>query len=687
MFDKQWLKVLSYILLLACCFGSQTSQADELPPQTDPFPPLVPISQAPDKLKPLARIGDGWINDVALSPDNKTLAVATTIGVYLYDVEAFDEEPIRLDDDNSYIRDIAYSPDGRYLAVSGDTLQLWDTAKNVVTKQIDDVTDAVNLVFSPDSTQLAFFALFRLKIWKHQIGEIKEIDRGGFATDVSFSLDGSRLIATLDAGEWYWTKIWDTDSGIEISKNMDAFSDTWLAYPETEGWIGVYQVIERWDKALEKIVLSNATPQIEFSRNRRIRAARLSLEHQHALYLNGEGLLIKVDTESLEITASTSLAWNGWIAEFSQDASLLVTATSSHIQIWNVDEGDLFAERDHFAMPIPVAFSRDRKFFATLSSDPYDVLIHDAVTNAVISRIRGHPGATRLVAFSPSGQLLATTGADNTVRIWDTAKGTPTQVVYNINREIRFLKFRGEAGIYLLSGNSTFELYDLNENKFAGLTSDLNGLIYQMQLETDKRVTIFGGESPGLVWGTEQGELYFQMGDTFDWYNLAYNDLLKRPFNAIATMQVEKYYNQKIAAAGNNGVVLLFDGIMPDLDKTTTLTRHDSWIYALEFSPDDHVLASAGCAETQYRPIYYGGPPSYIPYCVGADLQLWYSLEPYYPAYSEPYLLYKQSGIPVDHTMPIHKVIFNNEGTILTTFSADGTMIHWGVLEEDASAY
>src|SRR5690606_11219740 len=215
MFHKQWLKVLSCVLLLTCCFSSQISQADELSPQTDPFPPLVPIFRSPDKLKPLARIGDGWINDVALSPDNKTLAVATTIGVYLYDVEAFDKEPIRLDDDNSYIRDIAYSPDGRYLAVSGDTLQLWDTASLSLTDQIDEKADADTLLFSPDSSQLAFFTSISstMKLWKYQSDEIQALGLGGYAQALSFSLDGSLIAATMHCGECTEVKVWEIASG------------------------------------------------------------------------------------------------------------------------------------------------------------------------------------------------------------------------------------------------------------------------------------------------------------------------------------------------------------------------------------------------------------------------------------------------------------------------------------------
>lgn len=63
----------------------------------------------------IARFGKGYINDVKYSPDGTRLAVATSIGVWLYDTST-DTELNLLSEVPDYVEAIAFSPDGRTLA-------------------------------------------------------------------------------------------------------------------------------------------------------------------------------------------------------------------------------------------------------------------------------------------------------------------------------------------------------------------------------------------------------------------------------------------------------------------------------------------------------------------------------------------------------------------------------------------
>ena len=49
----------------------------------------------------------------------------------------------------------------------------------------------------------------------------------------------------------------------------------------------------------------------------------------------------------------------------------------------------------------------------------------DLVTGEELRRLEGHTGWILSVAFAPEGGLLASGGADGTVRLWDPATGHP----------------------------------------------------------------------------------------------------------------------------------------------------------------------------------------------------------------------------------------------------------------------
>ncbi len=87
-------------------------------PQATPFtypdvPTIYPAGAKTKQGEP--RIGTGIIQDIALSPDAKTIAVGTTVGVYLYDTENFEE--IQAVNTDQPVRQIKWSSDGSYIAV------------------------------------------------------------------------------------------------------------------------------------------------------------------------------------------------------------------------------------------------------------------------------------------------------------------------------------------------------------------------------------------------------------------------------------------------------------------------------------------------------------------------------------------------------------------------------------------
>ena len=64
------------------------------------------------------RIGKGKINEIKYSPDGTRIAVATSIGIWLYDVHSGKE--LAVPGETGAVRKIAFSPDGKTLATIGN---------------------------------------------------------------------------------------------------------------------------------------------------------------------------------------------------------------------------------------------------------------------------------------------------------------------------------------------------------------------------------------------------------------------------------------------------------------------------------------------------------------------------------------------------------------------------------------
>ena len=108
-----------------------------------------------------ARFGKGTITEMEYSPDGRRLAVAGSIGIWLYDVQTGEVLDL-LRGHTDKVIDVSFSSDGRTLA-SGSrdgTVRLWDvvTGSHLHTITVVDRSGfhSVNSVaFSPDGKTLA----------------------------------------------------------------------------------------------------------------------------------------------------------------------------------------------------------------------------------------------------------------------------------------------------------------------------------------------------------------------------------------------------------------------------------------------------------------------------------------------------------------------------------------------------
>jgi len=121
-----------------------------------PFQPQAISAANAASMEQLARWGKGTVNQIAYSPDGSLLAVASSIGIYLYDAQTLEE--VRFIEINAWVTSVAFSPDGTRLASGSKdgTVRLWRVADGTPMHTLEGHTDWVRSVaFSPDGALLA----------------------------------------------------------------------------------------------------------------------------------------------------------------------------------------------------------------------------------------------------------------------------------------------------------------------------------------------------------------------------------------------------------------------------------------------------------------------------------------------------------------------------------------------------
>ena len=177
-------------------------------PTSSPEP--VPTPTRAVSVAPVARLGKGWVRQVAFSPDGRWLAVGSSVGVYVYEVATLRE--VRRLETEAPTLVVAFSPDGRLLAsgYEDETVILWDvgTGERVRTLagHTDEYRPVYSVAFSPDGRLLASGSLDNTVIlWDVGRGEqVRTLAGHTWAVySVAFSPDG-RLLAS---GSWDGTVI------------------------------------------------------------------------------------------------------------------------------------------------------------------------------------------------------------------------------------------------------------------------------------------------------------------------------------------------------------------------------------------------------------------------------------------------------------------------------------------------
>ncbi len=155
--------------------------------------------------------------------------------------------------------------------------------------------------------------------------------------------------------------------------------------------------------------------------------------------------------------------------DFSSDGKLLATAggvpsRSGEVKIWNVADGSLVHSMPeaHTDAVAAVAFSPDDLFFATASADKY-LKKFETATGKQVGQFEGHTNYAMGVTWRGGGKILASCGADGTIRIWNADTADRIRIIQGFNKQVSAIRFIGETQFaVVVTGEAQVRKYNMD---------------------------------------------------------------------------------------------------------------------------------------------------------------------------------------------------------------------------------
>lgn len=306
-----------------------------------------------------ARLGKGSINDIKFSPDGTRFAVATTIGVWMYDAKTGTEISL-FKGERQNIKGVAFSADGSVVtgANSAGQIPRWNTTTGELHSIFENekISTLFSTVFSEDGTNLVGVGR-RSKIHVWHLGDettsptLTNIDVGfkeELSPKIALSPDNRLLATARPEGDKDPIHVWNADTGerlLTLARDGHGTIQDLVFSPDNKTLASCdYRSILLWD----------------------------------------------MDTATSRTTFRTTFGLRA--LAFSPNGELLSSGDDDSVYLWNT----------------------------TLKQQGLQGKINQYTP---MLKLKGHKEDVSALAFSPDGKMLLSGSEDGTIRAWDVTAG------------------------------------------------------------------------------------------------------------------------------------------------------------------------------------------------------------------------------------------------------------------------